>query len=287
MALSIMQRLNVQADQGLIINSFLAQMQGVQPPQIGKALEALVQHKLIRAKDNWISLTAYGAVHLYGDPDMTNETYTIEQRKAARYALMQEIYRQVNGSTTQAVSVWETGDSLQFPRALTQLTQSYLISQGLLQSRTIQGAVSLTHQGVVSVEGAQSTPDSPSTEYPPVNIVQNILQGVTITNSNVQVGVSHSSQTLGVDVQALVTFLSELRKVLPDLGLPPEKISDLETEIATSEALLKTPKPKWAFLKACFQSIKNILEEASGNVIGQKVVDNLPAIMKIIESLSS
>lgn len=62
--------------------------------------------------------------------------------------------------------------------------------------------------------------------------------------------------------------MAELRKVIEKTRLPDDRRSEVAAEADSVDAQLRAPKPRWAFVRECLASIRNIVENAAGNLLG-------------------
>jgi hypothetical protein len=106
-------------------------------------------------------------------------------------------------------------------------------------------------------------------------VVHNSIQIEKMTNSVIQQGSNHSVQqvTLSADyIVELKDFLNELKSSIDSLQLSNEQKGELEAEIATIEAQIKSPKPKNVIIKDTLTFIKSILEKATITAISTKLI---------------
>jgi hypothetical protein len=90
-----------------------------------------------------------------------------------------------------------------------------------------------------------------------------------VQNSQIQQQTRESSQILSigqVDLDSLGRFLAALQKEIMALAIPPEAQQELEAEISTAQAQLKSPKPKHLIVRESLATIRRILEGAGGGV---------------------
>ncbi len=196
----------------------------------------------------------------------------IDRRKAQRTQFMNELYDLVDGADFQPVSTRKVAsklglDSSRREDATEILTIArYLEGEGLVKLTGQAGSVVLlTHQGVREVEEARSQPNEPTQHLAPLNIIY----AENIVNTAIQQGSPGATQSFTVttqsNLQELQTFLRSLRDSVDQLGLDEEQQAELEADIQTLEAQVKSPKPKDEVIKPGLLSITRILE---GTVAG-------------------
>lgn len=64
-------------------------------------------------------------------------------------------------------------------------------------------------------------------------------------------------------------FLAELSHKGGELELPKDLQAELDSDIATVQAQVKSPRPKGQIVKECLSSIKRVLESASGSAAAE------------------
>jgi hypothetical protein len=75
------------------------------------------------------------------------------------------------------------------------------------------------------------------------------------------------------DPPCLSEFLKRLEEAIPDLALAEAKLSELESELTTLRAQLKSPNPKKNIIKEGLSSIRNILEGAGGGLASTFILE--------------
>jgi hypothetical protein len=98
-----------------------------------------------------------------------------------------------------------------------------------------------------------------------------VINAGNITGSTIQQAGSHSTQASQISLPAvdeLRRFMAELRKAIEKASLPADRRSEMAAEADTIDAQLRTPKPRWSFVRECLTSIRNVLENAAGKLLG-------------------
>lgn len=107
-------------------------------------------------------------------------------------------------------------------------------------------------------EKAKTIPNNINNFYGPIKSAQ-IQQG---NETAIQV-------SRNIDLDTVTDFINALKKEISDLPLSGDSKSELESDIATTEAQLNSPKPKEGVIKECLKSIRTILEGAAGSATAQ------------------
>ncbi len=193
---------------------------------------------------------------------------TLEERKLRRFHFLKYLYERTDGNEAAHAEVsYHLGVSLE----VYQTEFRFLAKQGLVDGT--RGIVHLTHAGVVEIEAALSQPDKP-TEHFPVNIIH-IGQ---MYQSQIQQGAMGSTQEgafASLDLPALEAFVRDLKTQIPQLGLTDDDEAEVQSDIATIETQLSSPRPKTEIIKESLRSIRNIAEgtvgslAASGTIAGK------------------
>jgi len=63
--------------------------------------------------------------------------------------------------------------------------------------------------------------------------------------------------------------------------LPAEQLAELQADVASIKAQLAAPKPKHPFIRECLASIRRILENAAGEILGRtpELLDTLKILL--------
>lgn len=199
---------------------------------------------------------------------------SIEETKKKRFQFLRRLYELTEGDTYKLFNYSQIGKELGFDEDLTLNIARYLMDEGLIEFRVIGGGVAITHQGICEVEDALSHPDTPTSHFPPLNIIS-IGQMI---NSQIQQDSPKATQmvTIGEDkCEELKELLRSLKESIDKLGLEAQAKSDLQADIQTIEAQMSSSKPKLTIITKCVGSIRNILEGAAGNVLASLLLSKI------------
>ena len=89
------------------------------------------------------------------------------------------------------------------------------------------------------------------------------------------------NQTNNPSIDDLRKFMGEVRKVVAATKLRAGKREEVAAHSDTVEAQLRLPKPSWPILKESLTSLRSVLENAAGNVLGE-VLARWPLIAAFI-----
>jgi len=117
-------------------------------------------------------------------------------------------------------------------------------------------------------------------QSPNVNIA-NIEQMI---GSQLQQGTKDSIQEGTFEIEnhdQLLKFIELLKTKLPELEISEDDKSEIETDVSTIEAQIKSSRPKAGIIKESLLSIKRILEGASGAVIATGLLKYLLSLLGV------
>ena len=120
-------------------------------------------------------------------------------------------------------------------------------------------------------------PDKP-TQHFPVNIIH-IGQ---MSHSQIQQGTTGSTQSgtfTSLDLAAVAEFLRGLKTGLPQLGLTGDDEAVAQSDIATIETQLSSPRPKVEIIKESLGSIRNIAEGTAGSLPASGIIEGIAKLL--------
>jgi hypothetical protein len=200
---------------------------------------------------------------------------TIAEQKLRRFRFLKYLYERTGGSETEIVPDAEAMQGSGLSKSDFDLVCDYLLKEGLIEGTL--DAVCLAHAGVVEVEAALSQPDRP-TEHFPVNIIH-IEQ---MSHSQIQQGTADSTQSAmfgSLDLAAVTGFVRALKTQLPQLGLTGDDGAVAQSDLATIETQLSSPRPKVEIVKESLRSIRNIAEGAVGSMAASGIVAGIAKLL--------
>ena len=111
----------------------------------------------------------------------------------------------------------------------------------LVELRTLSGGIAITSAAVEEIEelgyGAADT-----------------------AGGTIRLG---SDRIVSDEVRPVIGHLSgDIKQTAGRLGLPPDVLSELMTDLKTIDIQIESARPKTAILRECFRAVKTILDEA-------------------------
>jgi len=199
----------------------------------------------------------------------------VSEQKLRRFRFLKYLYERTGGSETEIVPDAEAMRGSGLSKDDFGLVCDYLLKEGLIEGTL--DAVCLTHAGVVEVEAALSQPDRP-TEHFPVNIIH-IEQ---MSHSQIQQGTVDSEQSgtfTSLDLAEVAEFVAGLKTILPQLRLTGHDEGIAQSDIATIETQLSSPRPNVGIIKESLRSIRNIAEGALGSMTASAIVAGVAKLL--------
>ncbi|PWW34573.1 hypothetical protein DFO83_111100 [Idiomarina loihiensis] len=214
---------------------------------------------------------------------------SLKEKQRLRIAYLNKVYELSSADTDSLVNGVEAAAQIGMGNGQEdeiRTIANYLEGEGLLKvvARVMGGFpanVRITHAGIKEIEGAISRPDQPTEHFMPINI----LNVETMIGSNIQQGTIGSSQNIEFStdfITELQSFVAELKDQQSNLDLGEEEGAEFNSEVATIEAQMVSPKPKRAILKECLGSLKRILEAAAGGAAGSTLAAKVPLLLAML-----
>ena len=126
----------------------------------------------------------------------------------------------------------------------------------------------IEHEGVRQIENALQQPDHPTEYFPPVNIINiQSMHGSQIVQGSTQTTITNQPVT-APDIEDLRRLLTEIKELASKVNIEGDAKDEFDSECATIEAQLKSPRPKRTIIREGLASIRTILEGAAGEAIG-------------------
>jgi len=248
--------------------------------EIMQSLAFLEETGYIEGRANYISLTERFDNQIYQKKSeiMTN-CYTLDQKKAARFKMLEKLYLESGGSEQHWVNIHDVGKELQFPNDLNEITYQYLLGERLIEFKALGGIAGITHYGITEYETAVSSPETGSRYFPPANIINNILNIGSICGSQVQVGTNASTQILNnTEFEGILEWLDKLEAAMlsENMNNELEKIKD---EINLIKYIIKSEVPNKKYFNIALDTIRNLLIGISSNLIFKNLLQIMPGII--------
>ncbi|MDD4754137.1 MAG: hypothetical protein PHT78_13010 [Desulfitobacteriaceae bacterium] len=204
---------------------------------------------------------------------------SIENKKKDRFLFLQKLYDTTDGNSAYMVDMWELGTELGFERVKILNVVDYLTDEGLIEPKALGGGIAITHYGIIEIEEAQSSPDSPTQHFLPLNVIH--IENMN--NSAIQQGTSYSTQSINFDTdktEDLKKIINEIENIKEQITLDRLVSDELASEIDTLKSQIKSPKPKNIIVKESLKTIRSILEGVAGNAATPLIIEMINNIIK-------
>jgi hypothetical protein len=208
--------------------------------------------------------------------------YSLEEKKAARFKMLEKIYQETGGSENGFCDISLIGEMLNYPTDLVEMTCEYLHGEGLIEYITIGGCVGITHYGIVQYEDAKRTPEKETKYFPPINIIyKNYNFNVKkMIKSQAQIGTTNSEQkmTNNENYDDLKLWLKNLEDLLIR-EREKEILEKLRDDIEFIRSNIATQNPSKKYIGAALDTIKNVLTGIASNAIFHELLQRLPSLL--------
>ncbi len=241
-----------------------------------------INYVAVNGRGSHISLTEYlDSLLSQGREKILNNFYSLEEKKAARFKMLEKLYMESGSSENIIFNIHDIGKDLKFTPDLNKITYQYLVGENLIKFRALGGFASITHYGVIEYENAISSPEKESRYFPPANIVNNILHIESISSSQVQVGSNGSTQIMNdnAEFSDLKKWIVELEKTLIEDASELPQTQSIKEELESIKALLSAKEPNKKYIRMALNTIKDIIIGITANAIFQKFISQIPALL--------
>lgn len=162
---------------------------------------------------------------------------TLSDLETATRDLFMELHRSTDGRTEAQASMYTLGEAIGLDRDTSAAAAEDLMAQGLVEIRTLSGAIGMSDQG------ASLMSDDNDTE-----------------SKNVR-RLGTASPLEPSQCELVEQVLTGLKTDLGQSGMAFEALSEMIADIRTIEAQLASPKPKTPIVRECFASLLNSARE--------------------------
>lgn len=196
----------------------------------------------------------------------------IQEKKKQRFQFLERLYEVTNGSTSRIFMMDELGDELNFDRNTTSNVVEYLTAELLVESRTLGGGISITHDGVLEIESAHENPDKSTEHFPAINII-NIEN---MNGSSIQQGTVNSKQIVEFksekvsDLKELINYLENIKN---ELQITSDAKQELIAEIETLKSQSNSPKPKQVIITESLKTVRNLIEGVAAGAMTPTIIE--------------
>jgi hypothetical protein len=193
----------------------------------------------------------------------------IRQKDEQRLAFLHRLYELVEGSTSRMFPQSEVGAALRFDDNTVEEIVEYLSDKYLVERRAFGGMIGITTYGVDEVEEALRGPRE-GTEHFAFAVINNVLIAERIEGSQIQLGTSHSAQTMQTaDLELVGELVRELRAAIAELEFEDETTVDVTADLNSLESQLGKSAPKPSVIRELLTSVRHTLEGAGGGVLAE------------------
>ncbi len=164
---------------------------------------------------------------------MQNEMNENEQR------FLIQLCQRTKGNLSAQVSMYEIGAELGMNREQSSRATEALMSFGFAEIRTLSGGIGISGDGVKEAE-----------------------KHVSVSGSGTAPKLGNKTVVEESGREAVNTVLTNLKAMVPEMGLAFELLEELMADMKTVDAQMRSPHPKTAIVRECFVSLANLLEKA-------------------------
>lgn len=215
-------------------------------------------------------------------------TEVVDRRRAERFRVLERIYAIADQSNTDpaVVDVGELSELVDegFTAVSLEKALNYLISEELVSSPYLGGTpVHLTHKGTIEYERAVREPDVQTHYFPAVMTINHTTHHTSVhsmVGSQIQQGTQNSTQSMtaavnGDAVVAIKAILQFFEDHLDRTAMAGDARRELEAELDTLRAQVRSPKPKVAVIVECLKSARTIVEGVASTALGSAVLPQI------------
>lgn len=156
---------------------------------------------------------------------------TLSDLETAARDLFMELHRATDGNTQAQASMYTLGEAIGLDRDASAAAAEDLMAQGLVEIRTLSGAIGMSDQGASLMTDGKDGGSRP------------ILRLGT------------GSPLEPTQCELVEQVLTGLKSELGESGLAFEALSEMIADIRTIEAQMASPKPKTMIIRECFTSL--------------------------------
>ncbi|MEZ4527727.1 MAG: hypothetical protein R2941_17550 [Desulfobacterales bacterium] len=164
-----------------------------------------------------------------------------------------QLYQRTKGNLSAQVSLYEIGAELELNREQSSRAAETLMAFGFAEIRTLSGGISISGDGVKEAEKHVNASDRGTAPK---------LGNKAVIDENGR--------------EAVNTVLTNLKTMVPEMGLAFELLEELMADMKTVAAQMISPRPKTAIVRECFVSLANMLEKTKKSQ-GHKMVKDFLA----------
>jgi hypothetical protein len=156
---------------------------------------------------------------------------TLSDLESAARDLFMELHRATDGNAQAQASMYTLGEAIGLDRDASAAAAEDLMAHGLVDIRTLSGAIGMSDQGASLMTDGNAGGSS------------NVLRLGT------------GSPLDASQCELVEQVLTRLKSELGQTGLAFEALSEMTADIRTIEAQMASPKPKTMIIRECFASL--------------------------------
>lgn len=193
------------------------------------------------------------------------------EKQAKRYDLLQKLYRAVSGSQSKIIDFPSFAIEHGAGRQEADDILDYFLGERLVDLVADEGAVTLSHRGIVEIEQSMTNPNV-STEHFSTQVIQH-FHGSVGAVQNAAHSTANVNQNIGANVLEVISLLQDLRLKFQEL--PQEKRVEALELVDGLEAEAKAEGRSVARLKAMFSSLLPFVSDVGANVLAATIAQGL------------
>lgn len=112
----------------------------------------------------------------------------LAEKKVARLKFLRSLYDSLKGEAGPTLDYREVGEDVGLSAQDSAQVMRYLADEGLLESVTLGGGITITHAGVLEIEAGMEEPSKPTEHFPPAANVFIVHNHAPVTNSPMVIG---------------------------------------------------------------------------------------------------
>jgi hypothetical protein len=183
-----------------------------------------------------------------------------------RTQFIHRIYEEAQGSEAKVIDGPQAGDTFGWPRQETDDVMRYWEGEGLIRYVAEEGAICLTHGGIVEIERAGSNPEVATPHFAPHSVI--IVENMN--NSQIQTGTIGSTQAssswAGVDDDTIREFLRTFRSALIESPLSNSEDGEEVAQLLTlADEELQRELPNKRHLRSLLGSLREVALGMAGS----------------------
>lgn len=152
-----------------------------------------------------------------------------------------ELFEKTDGKTAGSISMYDIGSNLGLEKEGARQIAENLMSEGLVEVRSLSGSIALTQEGIEAAENLGAGGAEAGDAAAPLTTAPIIDEAGRET------------------VEALT---ASLKARAGELELSFDPLAELVADLRTIDAQLASSRPKTAVIRACFESIRKVLQTA-------------------------